>query len=325
MYPTADAPFYGTFVGDEVETLRRSGVEVDVYFVNGRRHKLAYAAMPFGFLARVLAGRYDIIHVHHSFCGLVAAMQRRIPVVWTLHEGVINAHGDRPDTRLIKSAAYSRGLKLWVSRRVDAVVAVSERVRQPLQRPDAVVIPSGVDMDRFVPMDRVEARRTIGLPVERRYVLFPSSPSRPEKRHGLARRAMDRLHEIAPETRDVDLVVLERVPHAQVPFYMNASEVVLLTSAFEASPVTIREALACNIPVVSTAVGDVPDLLEDIAGCEIVEPDEESIARALHRVLTASRRVVSRDRMVVYSRERLARELLGVYRRVLETRGRGSR
>ena len=321
MYPTPDAPFYGTFVADEVDSLRRAGVAVDVYFVNGRHNKLSYAGMPAGFYSRLLSGDYHIVHVHHSFCGALAVLQHDVPVVWTFHEGAINAQDHtQDDARVIKYPAYSKGLKRWVAARVDALIAVSERVREPLGREDAVVIPSGVDLERFIPMDRDVARHTVGLPAGRRYVLFPSSPSRREKRYPLARCALDRLHEIAPETHDVELVVLDEVPHNQVPFYMNAADVVLMTSAFEASPVTIREALACNVPVVSTAVGDVPVLLDGVDGCRIASADIDDLAQALRTVLATRRRVHTRERMAVYSRERQAEMLIDVYRGVLEAR-----
>jgi glycosyltransferase involved in cell wall biosynthesis len=324
MYPTPGARFYGSFVGDEVTSLRRVGVDVDVYFVNGRRNRLAYLAMPFGFLARLLRRKYDVVHVHHSFCGLVAVLQRKVPVVWTLHEGSIaSSAGARIDPRAVKRMAYSRRLKRIVARRVDAVVAVSDRVRGFLERTDVDVIPSGIDLDLFVPMERAAARRAVNLPVERRYVLFPSSPSRPEKRYQLARRAVDRLREIAPDMRDVDMVVLDRVPHESVPFYMNAADVVLMTSAFEASPVTIREALACNIPVVSTPVGDVPQVLDGIEGCHVVGADAEEIARALRTVLSTARRVNGRVRMGAYSSRLQVEQLLSVYRRVVRGRGEG--
>ncbi|HKW15056.1 MAG TPA: glycosyltransferase family 4 protein [Candidatus Krumholzibacteria bacterium] len=325
MYPTPDASFYGTFVRDEVESMRRAGVHVDVYFVNGRRNKLAYAAMPFGLASRLSMRRYDIVHVHHSYCGAIATLQKSVPVVWTIHEGALNAHeAPRVDRRVTKLPAYSSALKRWVAARVDAVVAVSERVRAPLGRDDAEVIPSGIDLEKFVPMERSEAKRALGLPLNRRYVLFPSSPSRPEKRYQLAKRAVDRLREMAPEAQDVDLVVLDRIPHHQVPLYMNACEVVLLTSAFEASPVTIREALACNIAVVSTAVGDVPLVLAGIEGCRVVDPSANDMAQALRGVLADGGRVRGRERMYGFSRERTAERLIDVYRRVLESRGRVS-
>lgn len=326
MYPSTAMPFYGSFVRDEAEALRRAGAEVDVYFVNGRANKFKYIGMPAGFFARTRRGRYDVIHVHHSFCGLVATSQRRTPVVWTFHEGEIS--GDTADAlreQPIKRIAYSKRMKRYVARRVDAVVVVAEHLRDPLGRPDALWLPSGIDWNLFSPMDSAEARRRLGLAAGKRYVLFPAAPSRVEKRYDLARRAVDVLKETWPATDDVELIALDDVPHEQVPLFMNASELMLMTSAFEASPVTIREALACNVPVISTDVGDARVVIGDIAGCRIVDAEPAQIADALRAALAAPRRVQARERMRAYSLDTVASALLMLYDRVVEKHGRGRR
>lgn len=319
MFPTATLPFYGSFVKDEVEALRRTGIELDVYFVNGRANKLEYAKMPFGFFIRLRRKRYDIVHVHHSFCGLIATLQREIPVVWTFHEGEIT--GDTADAlreQPIKYVAYSKRMKQYVARRVDALVVVAEHLRAPLGRPDAVWLPAGVDVDLFAPLDTAEAKRRLRLSEAKRYVLFPSVPSRVEKRYELARRAVEILRERAPEAGNVELIALNNVPHEDVPVYMNASEVVLLTSAFEASPVVIREALACNVPVLSTDVGDARVMLNGIAGCSVVAGDPSRIAEALRTALASPRRVAGREKMQRYSLQNSAQTLVGLYRTTLE-------
>lgn len=318
MFPTAALPFYGSFVKDEVEALRRAGVDLDVYFVNGRASKLEYARMPFGFFARLRRARYDVVHVHHSFCGLVATLQHGVPVVWTFHEGEIS--GDTADAlreQPIKHVAYSKRMKQYVARRVDALVVVAEHLRAPLERPDALCLPAGIDLDLFLPMDPVEAKRRLRLSEAKRYVLFPSVPSRVEKRYDLAQRAVAILRERGRDMDDVELIALNNVPHEDVPAYMNASDVVLLTSAFEASPVVIREALACNVAVLSTDVGDARVMLEGIAGCGIVEADPAKIADALRTALAPPRRVAGRERMQRYSLQNTAQSLVALYRRTV--------
>jgi glycosyltransferase involved in cell wall biosynthesis len=325
MFPSTAMPFYGSFVRDEAEALRAAGVEVDVYFVNGRAHKLNYFRMPFGFFARVRRAPYDVIHVHHSFCGLVATMQRSIPVVWTFHEGEISGNtADALREQPIKHLAYSKRMKRYVAGRVDMVVVVAEHLREPLGRPDALWMPSGIDWKRFAPMDSGEAKRRLGLAENRRYVLFPAAPARVEKRYELARRAVERLRETCPEANDVELIALDNVPHERVPLFMNASDVVLMTSAFEASPVTIREALACNVPVISTDVGDARVVMKDIAGCRIVEAEPDRIAAALRATLAGPRRVQGRERMHGYALETVAQALIAVYQRVIERKRSGS-
>jgi teichuronic acid biosynthesis glycosyltransferase TuaC len=326
MYPTTAMPFYGSFVRDETEALRAAGVEADVYFVNGRANKLNYLRMPFGFFARLRRTRYDVIHVHHSFCGLIATMQKSVPVVWTFHEGEISGGtADALREQPIKYLAYSTRMKRHVARMVDMVVVVADHLRGPLGRPDALWMPSGIDWKRFAPMDSGEARRQLGLAPNRRYVLFPAAPSRVEKRYELARRGVERLRETWPDTRDVELIALDNVPHERVPLFMNASDVVLMTSAFEASPVTIREALACNVPVISTDVGDARVVTRDIIGCRIVEADPDRIAEALRGALAGPRRVEGRERMRAYALETVAQALIALYGEVIQRRSRNKR
>jgi teichuronic acid biosynthesis glycosyltransferase TuaC len=319
MFPTPQLPFYGSFVSDEVGALRRAGVDVDVYFVNGRANKLAYAGMPLGFFSRLRRARYDVVHVHHSFCGLVATLQHTIPVVWTFHEGEIaGGAADALREQPVKHVAYNKRMKRYVARKVDAIVVVSEHLREPLRRPDAVYLPAGIDIDLFTPMDTAAAKQRLGLAGDTRYVLFPAVPARVEKRYELARRAVEALRTRWPETRDVELIALNNVPHEDVPLYMSASEAALLTSSFEASPVVIREALACNVPVLSTDVGDARVMLEGIAGCAIVPPEPERIAEVLRTVLTSPRRIAGRDAMQKYSLTNTARTLVDLYKRVIE-------
>jgi glycosyltransferase involved in cell wall biosynthesis len=244
--------------------------------------------------------RFDVVHVHHSFCGLVATRQRAIPVVWTFHEGEITGGTDDAlREQPIKHVAYSKRMKQFVARRVDGLVVVAEHLRVPLGRPDALWLPAGIDIDLFQPMDTHEAKRRLGLADDTRYVLFPAVPSRVEKRYELASRAVAMLRERGPGMGDVELIALNNVPHEDVPLYMNASEVVLLTSAFEASPVVIREA-------------------HGMAGCAIVAPDPERIAESLRAALASPRRVAGREAMRPYSLENTARQIVELYRGVIE-------
>lgn len=322
MYPFASMPYYGSFVADEVKALRTAGCDVDVLFINGISNKLNYFRSPFQFFGRLRKRPYDIIHCHHSFCGAVAVMQGRVPVIWTFHEGEIagDAGSARSDTRM-KRLAHSKSFKRWVAGRVDTVITVAEHFKEPLGRADACTLPAGIDTGLFKPMDRAEARSLLGFDSDRPYVLFPSTPARPEKRYELARAAIEKAGQ---EIDGIEIVCLEHIPHDRVPLYMNACNVLLMTSAFEASPVTIREALACNVPVVSTDVGDARVMLEKIAGCAIVPPEPERIAEAVINCMRYYPRIEGRAAAERFSLDTTVARLQEIYRQVLD-RARGER
>jgi len=315
MYPFPGMPFYGSFVRDEVEALRARGCEVDVFFVNGIASKFNYLVSPLSFGRKLRKGDYDIVHVHHSYCGFIAGLVlRRPPVVWTFHEGEIAGDESIADKDAkIKILAYSKRFKRMVAGRVDAVILVAEWLRDHLGRSDAYVLPSGIDTDLFKPIDREKARAELGLEIGMNYVLFPSTRERVEKRFELAEASVRIARE---KTGAVELLSLENVPHEKVPLYMNASNVMLLTSSFEASPVTLREALACNVPVISTDVGDAAAVLSGIEGCSIVPPDPEEIAVKLVECLERKCRIEARSRMMQYSLDDTSRRLIEIYEEV---------
>jgi teichuronic acid biosynthesis glycosyltransferase TuaC len=319
MYPFPALPFYGSFVQDEVNALERAGLDVDVYFVNGKSSKLQYFGAPFGLVKRLRSRKYDIIHVHHSFCAFFATMQNTIPVVWTFHEGEITSEESiiRSDSP-VKRLAYSKGFKRRMAGRVDAAIVVSDHLKEPIGRPDAETIPCGIDMALFKPLDRLVAREQLGISPDSICVLFPSEPERMGKRFELASAGVELLGK-RRET-PVKLLCLDKVPHEQVPVHMNACDVFLMTSAFEASPVTVREALSCNLPVVSTAVGDVESVVEGIDGCYIIEPNANDIANKLDLALGRPRPFEGREKMRRYSIETTVQKLVELYQRLIASR-----
>lgn len=319
MFPFDAMPFYGSFVSDEVDALRESGVEVDVLFINGKTNKLNYLASPWQLRSRMAAADFDIIHVHHSFMGYVAKFQKGVPIVWTFHEGEIAGSAeDAREEPLARRLAHSKGFKQHVAQRVDSVIVVADYLKAPLGRLDAHTIPAGVNTALFKPQNRDAARKTLGLEANGVYVLFPSAPARPGKRYDLARAAVDAL---PSDMSGVELIALDDVAHEQVPLYMNASNVMLMTSAFEASPVTVREALACDLPVVSTAVGDVPVLAKRVTGCTSVDDDDPAtLAVALESVLRQGQTADGGAVREEYSLQRTAQRIITVYENVLEER-----
>jgi glycosyltransferase involved in cell wall biosynthesis len=309
MYPTADQPHFGIFVEEQVESLRRLGLEVDVLFINGRRSKLNYLAGYPRLWWRLLRHRYDLIHAHYIFAGLVARGQIGTPVVLT-HHG--------PEVFM----TWEAGLCRTFTRYFDAVVTVSEELRQRLPYEAATVIPCGVDLQRFSLRPRDEVRRELGLPLDREIVLWAGEPQRPEKRFELVREAFSLLRE---RRSGVDLVLLSGRPHDVVPDYMNAANVLVLTSDAEGSPMVIKEAMACDLPIVSTAVGDVAQVIEGTAGCFICSQDPADIAAKLQLALDFGRRTDGSRAVRHLDLQVIARQLVEVYENTLSARSGRSR
>ncbi|HKC82676.1 MAG TPA: glycosyltransferase family 4 protein, partial [bacterium] len=303
-----------TFISRQVDFLRAAGVDVDVFRFRGVGNPLRYASAWLGVQRRLRRQRYDLVHAQFGQSGLLA-LPKRLPLVVTFRgddlEGVLN----KTTGRLTAHGRLLPLLSRVVARQADATIIVSAHMKAflPLQaRPH--VIPSGLDLERFRLIPQAEARRHLGLPAEGRLVLFVGSPTSSRKRYDLARRAVD----IVKRSRPVELVLGWAVPHERIPYYMNACDALVFTSRQEGSPNVVKEALACNLPVVSVAIGDVPERLRNLAGCEVSADDRpETIAAGLVRTLGRGQRIAGRERMLQLDEHVITERVIGVYRSVL--------
>jgi len=310
MYPTAAEPHLGCFVRDQVEDLRGLGAEVEVQAFDGRRDKRRYLAAA-GTLRRTLRhGRFDLVHAHYGLSGAVAAAQLRTPVVTTFHGSDAWVRWQRR----VSQAVARRTQPIAVAPIVAAALGLDGR---------AAVIPCGVDLDLFRPGDRTEARRRLGWPEDGPCILFPAArgdrAKAANKRVDVFDATVARVRRQIPETHAASL---DGLPRHEVAMAMRAADVAVMTSVREGAPVAVKEALASGTPVVSVAVGDVPDLVRGLPGCAIAARDPDALAAAVGDALRAGGGPRLREAMEAYGRRPIAERVLAVYRRLLAGRAR---
>ncbi len=301
MYPTPAEPWFGCFVKEQVEDLRRLGVEIEVLAFDGRRQRSAYALNAWRLRQILLHERFDLVHAHYGLTGALAACQRRVPVVTSFHGS---------DTVIPWQRAIS-----WLVARSTTPVFVNAETARRLGCARALVVPTAVDLDLFQPVERSEARRALGWPERARYVLLPGARGNPVKGAALFERVVERARGGLPNLVPVSL---EGFSRRQVALVMSAVDVTLMTSLWEGSPVTVKESLASLTPVVSVAVGDVPELLAGLPGCAVAPRDADALAAAVFRALEAPRDPSLRERVRPFSRPAIAERMVHVYRGVLE-------
>lgn len=308
MYPTPDNPAKGIFVKEQVDSLRELGVSVDVLPIKGKRGKLKYVYGMLQFLFALRGKKYDLIHAHHVYCGVIARLQPIYPVVLT-HHGM-EVIGEGPLLSL---------LCRLLSRLVQGVIVTSPELYKAIDLHDARVIPCGVDLNLFHPISRCEARRTIGLSQSStRYILFTGhfeGVPRREKRLDIIQAAVNIAQENDP---DIELLIISRVPHNMMPYYINASNVVVMASDYEGSPMIIKETMACNIPIVSVRVGDVADVISDTDGCYLCERTPGDMATKIGLALSRPLgRTNGREHIQHLSLQATADKLMNLYSRVV--------
>lgn len=277
MYPDEQNPDFGTFVQEQVEGLRKRGLHIDVLVVGGKRRKFSYIEGTRRFWRQIHAHRYDLVHAHYVFSGIVARLQCKYPLLVSFH-GAAEMEG------------WVGLLCKLLAPLADAVTVTSPQHKAQLGRSDAYVVPCGVDLDLFVPMPKEQARQRLGLSPEKRLVLFVGI-LRPEKRLDVIQAAVDLLRR---KDERVELVVATGQPHERIPLYMNACDVLALASDYEGSPVVIKEAMACNLPIVSVDVGDVAQVIGSMEGCYLCQRDPFDMAHKLELALDRGQRTDGR-------------------------------
>lgn len=203
--------------------------------------------------------------------------------------------------------------------RARALVCKSTQLRQALWwcQHRAVVIPSGVDLNLFIPGPQNEARKELGWNLENPITLINVGADPKRKGIDLAQAAMEVVRARLPNT---ELQVISNVEPIRMPLYYRAADVLLCASRSEGSPNVVKEALACNLPIVSTPVGDVPERLANVQPSAVVSRDAEAIGEALVKVLLERKRSNGREHVASLSLENIAQRIVDVYRIALSSR-----
>ena len=275
----------------------------------------SYLRVPALIRARLAEFDPDLVHIMYGgvMANLATGAVRDRPTVVTFHgSDLLGEQMAGPVRRRI--AAYGVRASHQAARRARGIVVVAEALGQKLDarevRAEIRLIPCGIDLERFRPLDQAACRQQLNWPADRLHVVFNTNGDDPVKRPALARAAVSRMNDIGVRAELHEMVGLR---NDEVPVRFNAADVLLLTSLHEGSPTVVKEALACNLPVVSVDVGDVAQRISGIDGCYLASADPGDLAAKLCRVRDERRRLDARPRMSELSLESTARKLAAFY------------
>jgi glycosyltransferase involved in cell wall biosynthesis len=296
------------FIIEQVDSLKKLGVQIDIFAIKSKG--------VFGYLRhykllknKIKAFKPDIIHSHYGLSGLLANLQRSVPVITTFHGSDINDSKNRKLSNLANQFSA-------------ASIFVEETMMQKVKkRPNNYLIPCGVDTSIFYPFSKQEALNTLGFSANTKNILFSSAFNNQVKNYPLAKEACNLIQKTS--RIKINLIELKGYNRQQVNILMNACDCVLLTSFYEGSPQFIKEAMACNCPIISTDVGDVRQITRYIEGCYTTKPDPQDVAEKIALTLKfAEEKKKTNARNYIFELEldskMIANKVLEVYNKVLD-------
>jgi teichuronic acid biosynthesis glycosyltransferase TuaC len=292
------------FVNELIDSLDKHEVDSDIFLIKGKGY-WGYFISIIQLWGKLLRGKYDLIHAYYGLSGFVACMSINIPVIVSFLGSDVNNKKERRISRIAyKLSSYSIFVEKRLSERIKAKKSFS-------------IIPFGVDINEFKPSGKTEARKILGFPESDKIIMFSSSFTRREKNYPLAANAI--------ELTGMDVRVIElnkNYSKAEMSLLYNAADIFLMTSLNEGSPQTIKEAMSCNCPIVSTDVGDVKKVTGEMNGCYISQCEPNDVAQKIKSAFEFSNfhgRTNGRERIkeLRLDKENIAESVVSVYKEVL--------
>ena len=272
MWPCPEAPYYGIFVKEQVESLKKHHPEVDneVLFINGKKSKLNYILSIFQINWRLSIKNYDVIHIHYALSAIFLLFNPFIksPILLTLHGSDFNS---------LNKIVIKLVNRILI--KTDHIICLNDTMVSKLCRFNKKMhlIPCGVDTDLFN-CDNLQFQESDYK------IVFPSSKLRKVKNYALFSKIIQELelkHKV-----NIEIIEIDNKTRLEVNKILNSADLICMTSITEGSPQIIKEAMCCNFPIVSSDVGDVKNLLSKVRNCFVIENYEvdgyvESISKIL--------------------------------------------
>jgi teichuronic acid biosynthesis glycosyltransferase TuaC len=299
------------FIREQVEALKNAGVDCDYFLIHGKGF-WGYLKNYQCLRKEINEKKYNLVHAHYGLSGLLAVMQRKVPTVVSFHGiDLIDKKSRFTSTFLIskfhvflsKTAARYSAWNIFVNKNIIV-----------FPQKEHTIISCGVDISLFYPLEKKECRKKLQIEENKRYILFGSSFDQGKwKNNELARSTVSMIP-------NAELIEMKNFSREQVNLWMNACDLLLVTSFFETGPQVVKEAMACNFPIVSTDVGDVKDVIRNTDGCFICSYDQKEVAEKIMLTFAFGKRTNGREKILNYNNKVIAEKVIDVYKKVIGNR-----
>ncbi len=291
-----------TFVKEQGDALSKKGVKVFFFAVKGKGMK-GYLSSLSGLKKVIRDKDIDLVHAHYGFCGALCILQRTVPVVITFHNGeTLSLKGKLISSFAARFSAYN----IFVAQHIhDKLFWIPKRYS---------IIPCGIDLDLLPLIDHDTAAKQMNLSSDKPNILFGGSFSNARKNYPLAQEAINLL------PYPVNLIEMKGFNREQVNMLLCGCDLFLLPTKSEGSPQVVKEALACNCPIVATSVADIPQLLDGVNNAYSTSFDAKEIAFRIDLIIKNGSRSNGRKRIneLELDNSQVAAKLLDIYHSVLK-------
>jgi glycosyltransferase involved in cell wall biosynthesis len=286
------------------KSLQKEGTEITYFPIVGKG-ALGYFKNMIKLRKFIQKNKFDIIHAHYSMSAIIATIANsgRTPIVVSL------MGSDTNDNLILKTIIKIFNRFCW-----HALIVKSAAMRDKLGVSKVEIIPNGVDFELFRPLEKNEARNKLSMDQSKKWIVFIADPSRKVKNVQLAQKAVN----ILKQEIDADLLIVfgdNGIDHSLIPYYLSAADCLILTSVSEGSPNVVKEAMACNCPVVSTNVGDVCEIIKNTDGCFLTSFDPDEISQKLMLALEKGK-TAGRESIKHLESKQIAQKLVALYNSV---------
>ena len=287
------------------DSLKREGIDVVYYGIKGKGF-INYLKNIKTLKKFLNDNKVDIIHAHFSLSAIISSIaKKRTPIV-------VSLMGSDSNGKFI----YRKIIQFFYRFLWDTTIVKSQNIKDNLSLKNVVILPNGVNFDLFKPQNQIESKQKVNFKEDSKYIVFIADPDRVEKNIGLAIEGVNLLK----KTMKAELFIVfgkNGIDHEEIPNYLNAADVLLLTSTSEGSPNVVKEAMACNCPVVATDVGDVNSIIGATKGCYITEFDAEDVALNLLNAINYGK-TNGRTKIEHLNSKIIATKLISIYNNLLK-------
>ena len=315
--PTPEKPYLQPFIKAQIDSLVSIGINVKTLNLHGDKSFLNYFFSAKKVRSIVNEKKIQIIHSHYSYCGITALLAKtKVPIVLSLMGSDLLGNPNSKGNLTIRGR-FDKALTKYVSQKVDRIIVKSPEMKNKLNVKKLIdVVPNGVDFSLFNPNTKVQNVDKFGIKENEFVALFLGDPKLDRKNYSLAKKGFD---EFVNKFQIKDAKILNPfgISHGQVSQLMNASNVLLLTSFWEGSPNVIKEAMACDLPIISVDVGDVKEVIGKTFNCFLVDYSAEEIAEKLKVIYDNKLRSNGRENINHLSDRNIAEKLFEIYSEIL--------